>query len=428
MGIEYSVIEIFTSEEARYRGKPVPEAVIEMVRKKKIAARCMVTKGTAACYENGEQVTQRIVALSFNMPIKIEIVLPAAEKDAIVAAVVEMTTEGIVGIRDLHVHRHQTRNHLIPRHFLVEAAMTSQPEKVYAHTSLADVIQLLLPAFFTGLPVVNADDTPIGIITHGDLVYRAGLPIRPGLLKSTGENNLTGILDSLRAKTATEIMSSPVTTIEASKPLTAAVEIMLNKRIKRLPVVDAKGRLIGMLSRFDVFKIISNETPNWKALGHPDVVVADQKTVADIMQREIKTVTPDTGVDHLIRIIDSEEIQRVAVVDDEGKFLGMISDGDLLAVFLDRHPGVIEHFASLLPGIKRIPFGSLPLEKLKHETASGIMQTNLTTVTETTGIEEAIRMMTENGLKRLPVLDGNGNFRGMISRDSLLRTGYRPAK
>jgi CBS domain-containing protein len=223
MGIEYSVIEIFTSEEARYRGKPFPEAVIEMVRKKKIAARCMVTKGTAACYENGEQVTQRIVALSFNMPIKIEIVFPAAEKDAILAAVVEMTTEGIVGIRDLHVHRHQTRNRLIPRHFLVEAAMTSQPEKVYAHTSLADVIQLLLPAFFTGLPVVNADDTPIGIITHGDLVYRAGLPIRPGLLKSTGENNLTGILDSLRTKTATEIMSSPVTTIEASKPLTAAV-------------------------------------------------------------------------------------------------------------------------------------------------------------------------------------------------------------
>ena len=51
------------------------------------------------------------------------------------------------------------------------------------------------------------------------------------------------------------------------------------------------------------------------------------------------------------------------------------------------------------------------------------MRTDLVTVREETTIDEAVRLMADKGLKRLPVLDGEGHFRGMISRDSLLRTG-----
>ena len=52
------------------------------------------------------------------------------------------------------------------------------------------------------------------------------------------------------------------------------------------------------------------------------------------------------------------------------------------------------------------------------------MKANITTVGEDAPIEEAIRIMTEKSLKRLPVLDSEGRFKGMISRDSLLRTAY----
>jgi len=40
-------------------------------------------------------------------------------------------------------------------------------------------------------------------------------------------------------------------------------------------------------------------------------------------------------------------------------------------------------------------------------------------------VEEAIRLMVEHGIKRLPVIDDDGTFSGMVSRDSLLRAGYR---
>jgi CBS domain-containing protein len=51
------------------------------------------------------------------------------------------------------------------------------------------------------------------------------------------------------------------------------------------------------------------------------------------------------------------------------------------------------------------------------------MRTGLITVTEETRIEDAIRLMTQHGIKRLPVVDESGVFRGMVSRDSLLRAG-----
>jgi CBS domain-containing protein len=52
------------------------------------------------------------------------------------------------------------------------------------------------------------------------------------------------------------------------------------------------------------------------------------------------------------------------------------------------------------------------------------MDAHPVTIREDALIEEAIRLMTEGRLKRLPVVDGGGRFRGLISRDSLLRTGY----
>jgi CBS domain-containing protein len=52
------------------------------------------------------------------------------------------------------------------------------------------------------------------------------------------------------------------------------------------------------------------------------------------------------------------------------------------------------------------------------------MNTDVVTIREDAPIEEAIRLMLDRAIKRLPVLDADGKFRGMISRDSLLRAGF----
>jgi CBS domain-containing protein len=130
-------------------------------------------------------------------------------------------------------------------------------------------------------------------------------------------------------------------------------------------------------------------------------------------------------VEEVIRAIDSNDIQRVAVVDRKGRFIGLISDRDLLAAFSPDFPDAIwDQFLSIVPFSERGKRHREFKDRLQAKTAAEVMNTDIVTVQETTPIDVAITLMIEKGLKRLPVLDSEGTFKGMISRDSLLRTGF----
>ena len=62
--------------------------------------------------------------------------------------------------------------------------------------------------------------------------------------------------------------------------------------------------------------------------------------------------------------------------------------------------------------------------RITETTAGALMITDLITAREDMLIEEAIALMIDKGIKRLPVVDKDARFTGMISRDSLLRIGF----
>jgi CBS domain-containing protein len=423
MSLKYSEIEIFTNEEARYQGRPLYEAVMQYIRKLKITARCMVMRGIEGCYENGEVATQSITDMSFNMPVLIKIILPSVQAVPIYPKLEAMVNDGIMAVREITVRCHKTQKHLIPRHLRVRDMMTPNPKSVLLKTPISDVVRLLLSSTFTGVPVIDDRYQPAGVISQGDLIYRGGMPARLGLLAESGTDNLNAVLESLSAKKAEDIMS-PAVCIRENKPLTEAVNLMLEKGLKRLPVTNERGKLTGMLSRMDIFRTISDHSPDWNAISQQNIPVANLKYVSDIMRRDTLIVSPNTPVEEVLHIIDSNDIQRVAVVEQDGSFLGMISDRNLLSAFSDRREGLWEYFVSKLPfgerGHKDREFSL----HLRSKTASEVMKTDPITILETAMLDEAIRLMTEKVIKRLPVLDAQGKFKGMISRESLLRTGF----
>ncbi len=421
--LKYSLIEIFTNEEARYRERPLYEAVVWYIRGLKSAARCMVSRGIEGCYENGEISTQSITDISFNMPVLIRIILPTAQTDSVLPTLAGMIDDGIMSVREMNIRCHKTRKRLIPRHLKVRDMMTPDPKSVLLYTPVSDVVRLLLSSRFTGVPVLDDRHRPAGVISQGDLIYRGGMPARLGLLAESGKDNLNAVLESLSAKKAQDIMS-PAVCVKENEALTEAVNLMLKKGLKRLPVTDERGRLTGILSRMDIFRTITEQSPDWDAMFRQNIPVADMKYVSDIMRRDIHTVLPDTPVEEVIRIIDSNDIQRVAVTDRDGRFLGMISDRNLLMAFSDQRKGIWEYFAGKLSfGEKGSADRELSLH-LRSKTAAEVMKTNPITISETATIDEAIHLMTEKVIKRLPVLDAEGKFKGMISRESLLRTGF----
>lgn len=421
--LNYQAIEIFTNEDARYRNKPVADAVIEYIRGLKIAARCIVTRGIAGCYESGEVATGRLEIFSFNLPIRIYIVLPAAATEQVLAGLDQLLGNGIIALHDLKVISHKAANTFFPRQLTVRDVMTAKPKSVTAEDPVSDAARVLLSSIFTGLPVVDHKGRPVGVVTQGDLIGRGGLPLRLGLLAASGQGNLEVIMRAMAQKRVAEIMTTPAITIAEDQPLTEAVDLMLAKGLKRLPVVDTNGRLAGMLSRLDIFKTVMREAPDWDAFRAQNIEVKNLRIVGDIVRRDTHTVLADTTIDQVIRMIDGNDIQRVAVVDAAGKLLGIISDSDLLHYFKPDQDGLRYLFSAMAQAFRKVSTPDIG-ERLARTHASEVMHTDMPAIREGALIEEAIRLMTEQRLKRLPVVDDHGCFKGMISRDSLLRTGF----
>lgn len=424
--LQYKAIEIFTSEEARHKRKPLVDAVLQYVRDLRIAARCIVTRGIAGCYESGEITTSRLEVLSYNMPLRIYILAPAAQTQQVLQGLEPMVSDGIIVLHDLRVLNYRARNAFFPRHLMVRDVMTANPQSVSVSDPLDAVARLLLSSIFSGLPVVDETGRPVGLITQGDLISKGGLPLRIGLMAEADHQQRAELLNVLSLRTAAEVMTTPVLLIAEDRPVSEAVETMLARSIKRLPVVDRSGRLTGMLSRLDIFKTVMREAPDWDTFRSQQVEINHLKHVRDIVRRDTVTVSPETPVQEVIQRIDRSDIQRVAVVDDAGRLMGVISDRDLLRYFKQSHKGIWRLF------FKRKQPDDLDLGEcggdlqacLGSTRADEVMVTVPITIKESAPIEEAVALMTAKGLKRLPVVDPSGRFMGMISRDSLLRAGF----
>ncbi len=422
--LKYKMIEVFTSEEAHWQGQAVYSAIVGFVNGLKIAARTIVTRAIEGSYESGEIASGRMEVLSYNMPVRIAIILPETEIEKVLSGIQEMVGDGIVALRDLDVIWYKTRGHLMPKNTRVREIMTVSPKKAIRETPVSEVARLLLSSTFTGLPVVDEENRPVGVIAQGDLIYKANMPLRLGLLTGSGHAKTDEVLNTLETMKAGEIMSQPAVVIEQDRPASEAVNLMLEKNVKRLPVVDPSGHLVGILSRLDVFHTILKECPDWRGFQGGSVQVEDLRFVSDIVRRDTSTVLPDTSVDEVIRIIDCNDIERVCVVDKDGFFLGLISDRDLLIAFVDRHPGIWEYVISRVPFTERGKRYKELKAHLQAKTAAEVMKKEVVTVREDAPIEEAIRIMLDRVIKRLPVVDGAGRFKGIISRDSLLRAGF----
>lgn len=113
-----------------------------------------------------------------------------------------------------------------------------------------------------------------------------------------------------RALTAREIMSRDLITILPGATFQELVDVLAAHRISGVPVVEEDGSLVGIATEADV-------------LG------GSGATVADIMTREVLTVTEDTPVDDVGRLLTRQRIRRVPVVRGE-KVVGIVSREDVI--------------------------------------------------------------------------------------------------
>jgi CBS domain-containing protein len=136
----------------------------------------------------------------------------------------------------------------------VDDLMTQNPVAVDPDAGFKEMVELMGRHRISALPVVNAQGRVVGVVSEADLLVkeeREDLP-PPHFFDTPARRQFRRKALGERAQ---DVMNSPAITATPDMTVVEAAGIMHRRRIKRLPVVDPLGRLVGILSRADVLKV-----------------------------------------------------------------------------------------------------------------------------------------------------------------------------
>ena len=149
-----------------------------------------------------------------------------------------------------------------------------------------------------------------------------------------------------------ERMSKNPITVTRDTNLDDALRLMREQNVRRLPVVDKKGQLVGIVSDKDLYLASpsSATTLDMFELRY----LLSRLTMNKIMSSPVITVAPSTPLEEAGRIMRDEKIGGLPVVDDDGRLVGIITESDLFGMFVEllggRRPGV--RVTAKVPNVK----------------------------------------------------------------------------
>jgi acetoin utilization protein AcuB len=130
-------------------------------------------------------------------------------------------------------------------------------------------------------------------------------------------------------------------TVTDKTPIDEALKIMREKNVRRLPVLNSKGDLVGVVAEKDI--LYASPSPATSLSIHEIHYLIAKLTVAEIMSKKVYTVTDDTPLEEAARVMADNQIGSLPVMRD-GKLVGIITETDIFKSFVEllgaREPGV----------------------------------------------------------------------------------------
>ncbi len=143
--------------------------------------------------------------------------------------------------------------------------------------------------------------------------------------------------------------------------------------------------------------------------------------VADVMTRDVITVTPETTLRELATILSEKHINGVPVVDDKGNVLGVVCESDLVNQNKPLHiPTVFVILDSVIP--MENPWRlQKEFKRLAATTVGDIYSKPAISISPDTDLSEVARIMSERRLYTLPVIEG-GKLVGVVGKADIIRS------
>lgn len=158
--------------------------------------------------------------------------------------------------REVYLKAYEHALRRLMRSVKVRDVMTADVASVLRSTSIREVAELMAGRRVSGMPVLDLDGSVVGVISERDFLRTMGSG-RPQTFMDVVSECLRGgkcLAAPMRPQAAEDIMSSPAITVTPDTALMEVANMMANRHINRVPVVDLAGKLIGIASRADVVR------------------------------------------------------------------------------------------------------------------------------------------------------------------------------
>jgi PII-like signaling protein/predicted transcriptional regulator len=375
-------LTIYVGESDTWHHQSAYAAILEMLRREGCGG-ATVTRGIAGFGATSVIHTTSILRLSSDLPIVITVIDRPARMERLLGPLKEMAPHALMTLQDVEV----------------------------VHSGMP---------FKEGMPDVKVSEVmrsdPISVGPD-----RGGVRVTLSLKRATDPEFVRELHHDLKSADhkVREVMTTQVVTTTADASLGAAAKMMVARRLKRLPVVDGDGRLIGILGRLDVLNTIAAvRLAEWHSGAR---LRGAHATVADVMTTDVPTVEQSATIEQLFGLLVGSSHKRVVVIDGSRHVVGIIADSDLISrVSRETWPGLMELLVSHVPIDKVSAVARKHIAQVRARTAAELMTPEVVTVHEDMPVESALALSAEKRIKRLPVVNSDGVLVGIVGRSEML--------
>ena len=419
-------LTIFLGETDLYHHTALYTAIIERLRREGCGG-ATVIRGVAGFGASSVIHTAAILRLSMDLPMVITVVDRPERIDRIIDPLREMAPHALMIVQEVEVAQSGAPLKEGLPEVKVSEVMRREVATVHPDSALTQVIELLLDKDFTAVPVTDDQGKVVGMVSDSDLLTRGDMNVPLSLKRAADREFVRDLHRSLEnpRRKVSEVMTREVVTTGPDAVLGQAARLMVEKHLKRLPVVDREGRLVGILGRLDILNTIAAvHLPQWHPEAH---AVGQQALVSDVMTPEVPTVHESATVEEIFERLVSSAHKRVVVVDDQRRVVGVIADSDLISrVSRESWPGIVELLRARIPIARISGDARRHLQKLRAKSVKELMTREVITVHAKMPVASALALSAEKRVKRLPVVDDQGRLLGIVGRTEMMRALLAP--
>ena len=139
----------------------------------------------------------------------------------------------------------------------VKDVMTRSVVAVRQTAGYKDIVTVMRRRRVSAFPVLDSADHVVGVVSEADLLIKEAVPSSGSTTGAFPPREAARRRERAKAAgvNAAELMTKPAVTVGPDTSVAEAARVMYDRRVKRLPVVDETGRLVGIVSRVDLLSV-----------------------------------------------------------------------------------------------------------------------------------------------------------------------------